>query len=175
MDNMDYTTFYDVSQQNSFSMFPWIVLLLPAVGVLFLYQNRNSQNLRQIFITVWLFGAFLGSLLFIVIALVTDSHYASIVRQGQCSTLTGAIENFTPPPRDRKPSYESFTLQNVQFAYDDALHTGAFNATGAWNNLLRNGLHVRICYAWEGSEPQDKRILKLEVRNDDLVHDRPQQ
>ena len=86
---------------------------------------------------------------------------ASASRSNECTIVEGHFSDFRPMPVGGG-SYESYSVQGVQFAYSDFETTGGYNITVSHGGRITKGTHVRICYVFR-SRTQSNIIVRVEI------------
>lgn len=168
---MKYYTYWSLSDLpsnsiKSFEVCIWtaiICLILWALAKRFKKQDKNYEKA----ILLWTTGVVFcfSSVMFVYLKFYTkdetEQRIQKMLASNYVGTVEGEISNFKsvqPASRKGAVTVESFSVDSVDFSYEDAM-LGRFNRFCKTNNgVFRNGLQVRITY---GKGNHD--ILKVEI------------
>ncbi|MEG1835871.1 MAG: hypothetical protein RR229_07080 [Oscillospiraceae bacterium] len=99
----------------------------------------------------------------VTVQMIADDRY--IIRpynKNQCDVVEGCISNFVP--RQRKSGSESFEVSGLKFVYpNESSKIGYREFSGENNYKIRNGLNVRVTYAYDDMLGKDNVIVRLEI------------
>lgn len=172
---MNYHVYWSVADTPSEQIRPGHVILLAGIAVLgltFFFTRRNAKisaaNRKLIKWSGSIFGVFLLGLYLVVQFSSLGVHedpFKMLNDRHLVSTVEGKIENFKidyVQTRDGLRTTESFSVDSVEFAYDDYAMSAfnSFTKTHQNGGILESGDQVRITYL-TGS----KRMLKIEIAN----------
>ena len=132
-------------------LFPQVMRAVKIPYFEFELGARKAGYFFLAFVVLWTVGAFWQTY-------TEHLRHAALVRQNECSIVEGRVENFVPMPYAGHAK-ESFSVSGVAFGYSDFDVTDAFNNTASHGGPVNANSYVRICY-----DPQDKAILRLEIR-----------
>ncbi|SIN60571.1 hypothetical protein SAMN02745824_0695 [Parasphingorhabdus marina DSM 22363] len=150
-------------------MFVGIGLVITAVSGTLLF----FPNLRQYFgkIQNRFFGNWYYWLIFLfaifwtmtagIITWTDNTRVADASEHNRCTVVEGEVENFVPMPKSGH-ARETFTVEEVDFAFSDYVITGGYNNTRSHGGSITGGAKVRICYI-EGFDASSNLIARLEV------------
>ena len=164
---MQYTTVFDISQQNFYG---WAFFLSIAGGIA-VVSVLLSRMIEHGYVapikgwskkaSVWfgyvicVFFLFTGG----IMAKISYDDYAyllSTLEQGQALVVQGCVQDFSPKLIKGRGELERFRVRGVLFEYSGSDLSPGFQQTAFKGGPIHEGLHVRISYV-------NKIILKLEV------------
>jgi len=87
------------------------------------------------------------------------NHTKTVYENRQYGIAEGIVETYHPMP-SWGHDVESFTVQDVQFAFSDGNPTYGYSTPASHGGAIRSGVHVRISYFHNGEQ---NVILKLEI------------
>jgi hypothetical protein len=154
-----FTVVYDVTRAGvGLGNEDLLFLLGIPIGVLFIWLGiKKRQPFVIVFSAIWLL-AFTGLGLFGFGNVYYQQYRCEQwTRSGDYQIVEGPVMGLVH--HFDRPIYEQFSVEDVTFKYSPYdLSLCGFNGQSDVDNLIRNGLLVRIAY-------RDGRILKLEIAN----------
>jgi hypothetical protein len=168
---MTYYTYWSISDLptnsiKSVEVFLWIAIIssIAWIGIK-RYKKQNEDYEKSILL--WTIGIIFSftTVMFIYLKFFTkddsEERIQKLLTSSQVAMVEGLISNFScvrPASRRGTVTIESFTVDSVDFGYEDAM-LGRFNSFSKTNNgVFKNGLPVRITYGKDNHE-----ILKVEI------------
>ena len=166
---MSYHVVFDASQEQSF---PWLTLALPIaliVGAILIW--RRSRRRRQphseiktgvglAYLSVFVLAVSCIGVLLFLMSLQSYGAAQEAISSGTTLVVEGPTANFTPqPPFDK--GVESFTVDNVRFAYPES-QIGFRQTSTHGGPINGDGISVRIHYIQDPLSGYNL-ILKLEI------------
>ena len=171
IDRMNYYTYWSISDLptnsiKSFEVFLWISIVSLIIWIITKKYKKKEGDYEKT-ILLWITGmVFLfSSIMFFYLKIWNTDHSEERVQKLLNSSYVSKVEgkisdfkSFKPASRRGYVTIESFTVDSINFEYEDGV-LGRFNRFTKTNNgIFRNNLNVRITYGKENHE-----ILKIEI------------
>ena len=168
---MNYYTYWSISDLptnsiKSFEVFLWISIISLIIWIITKKYKKNEGDYEKP-ILLWITGmVFLfSSIMFFYLKIWDTDHSEERVQRLLHSSYVSKVEgkisdfkSFKPVSRRGHVTIESFTVDSIDFEYEDAM-LGRFNRFTKTNNgIFRNNLNVRITFGKKNHE-----ILKVEI------------
>lgn len=168
---MNYYTYWSVldlpsNSIKTFDVFLYIAIITIIAWLLIKKLKKQNEDYEKS-ILLWSIGFLfvLSSFILIYLKLYTIDNSDERIRESLASEQVGKIEgvlsNFNRTFVQKKLAsitYESFNVDSVKFSYSDQL-LGRFNTYSNTNDdIIKNGLKVRITY-----RKIDNELLKIEI------------
>ena len=165
---MNYQLIYDITQEEyqigTGSIIMAFIIVVLVGGAIGIGHDRYKKGelrgvLSSLAFIVFVLYFFLTPLInFNQIMSKDNIHLIKIAKSQVYKKVEGKVKNFQRMSVDRKKP-ERFEVDGVEFHYNTAMLTGAFNQP---NSPIKDGLLVRISYIYDKNWDMNL-ILKLEV------------